>query len=175
MVSGVAALAVLLALALLVLAVLWLLRRRQERRQALSAMQQTGGRHWAPPATPAPMHELADASLEARIAAWVAATPRVDEESRHAEPMIRTAPPAGEQTMGVSPASPPAPENVVQAVLPADSAAAGGPYSRFVGPVELWFGATHVAVPLHTETSRELIRLANVLLEDLASARDRAG
>jgi len=148
---------------------------------------------WLPPETPAPLDRLASASLEARIASWVATPPQspsAADGSSFAEP-AGEASPAGEAAFvdslgsGVSVSAPcksDARDSATEAlpltsppvkVIPPAADATPVTWHDSAAPVELWVDGTRVLVHSDSEASAEFRRYADELLADLARARKR--
>ena len=184
-----AAAVLLLALALALVRVMG--RRAHRARDAYINAEPS--REWLPPSTPAPLDQLASASLESRIAAWVSAPPQSATEptslasarTEAAAPLsVRPAPlrpvelgAAVPEPEGVRATRPPVEAESLQVAYASAQDASPllrespGGGSSAVAPVELWIDGTRVLVDSDDESSGEFRRYANELLGDLARTR----
>jgi len=167
--------------------------RRRAHRARDAGTDAEPSREWLPPATPAPLDQLASASLESRIAAWVSSPPQsgtdptglASARTEVAAPLpARPAPlrlvdlgaavPEPEGVRATGPAG--EAEPLLAAYAPAQDApplvdeSTGSGHSA-VAPVELWIDGTRVLVDSDDESSGEFRRYANELLGDLARTR----
>jgi len=125
--------------------------RHVKRLQARVTSEHGVAQDWMPPETPAPFEQLVDASLESRIAAWVAGT---------THDSVRTRVQAADEVI-----EPISGDHVTQHSV--------APGLDCVAPVEIWFGNAHVTVSADSPACHEFVRIANLLLGDLPAARAR--